>query len=485
MVLSAKDLARYSIMLTAFLVMLSPLAATVSASTPVADPPVITVEPVTPDPEPTETETVEPEPTETETVEPEPTETETVEPEPTETEAPDGDATPDGDPEEVTGPDQLQVVGDTDIQIAPGEYRDIVIRYTLGSDRENTEIAARLTAPGGESLANWEIVPLYGTDTQDDPEDPDRHLKARIDYTDNIDNGDVFETTWRVTAPDHLESPVLVRINFLTSIHGENGVVDGVIKENLISINAIASVHNPTLECEAVVAEDVRNTWNCVVDTDHPGDDVAVAASANVPDGWELTLDDMSLNAESTHLAVDENGTRSFTLAAVYPIGCPDQNAAFSSTLGLTFSYQSGDTLQVSTELPIVFVNPQAELNITSFSFEVLDDIETLSTTGQLTLQYSNAPCGWQATLEFGDLASPELGVIDGVIVSATGVDGLSEDASVTMIDNTIVIIAPESTDEVSEGEIVIHLQLDLPHLILPGDYVIKVLTELVLSESL
>lgn len=108
MVFSVRDRVRFGILLTAFLVMLSPLAATVSATTPESDdPPVATetettqpdpTETETTEPDPTETETTEPDPTETETAEPDPTETETVEPDPTETEEPDGEGTPDPDP---------------------------------------------------------------------------------------------------------------------------------------------------------------------------------------------------------------------------------------------------------------------------------------------------------------------------------------------------------------------------------------------------
>ena len=474
---------------------LAPVAAPVFAQTPEStNPPIVTEPPVTEPPvtEPPVTEPPVTEPAETEPPATEPpvanptTPTETNEP----TEIPVSDeGSPAADDEtststaEVVGPDQLEVVGGITIAIGPGEYRDIVVRYTLGSDRDATEIVAELTAPGGESLSEWELAPWERVDTEDDPADPNRHVKAGIEYTTNTGNGDQFQTTWRVTAPNHIEKPLTVKISFESSIHKSGAESVGVDGENLVTINASASTHNPTLNCEAVVAEDVSNTWNCAFDTTHPNSNVVVNASADVPEGWELALNGAPLSGEVSQVAVNESGAGSFTLAATYPIGCPDASAVVATSPSLSFAYPSEESLNLTTELPLAFEPPTPTLETVAFEFDAFDDAETLVADGRLVVRYSDAPCAWQGSIQFTDLVSDSYTLNDAVL-NVTSVEG-DPNIAVVMSGDSVVINAPDSVTELAEGELVIHLQLELPHLIPPGVYVIKVVTQINLMDDL
>lgn len=399
----------------------------------------------------------------------------------------DSPATPDAEPtptEEPEAPDQIEVVGSAEITIQPGEYLDIAVRYTLGSDRDRTILSASLNAADGTPLdTGWKLDSLDRGDTYNNPDDPHRDQKVRLEIGDVVENGEVVTTTWRITAPDHIEVPIALYVDFVSEIHDEGGSEQGVYREALLIVRANASVHSPTLQCDTVIAEDVNNTWNCAFDTTH-SDPILVEAAASVPEGWELALNGEPLTSEGVALDQSVVEAGAFELAAKYPIGCPDPSEVFSTTLSLTFNYPSGEVSTLVSDQALVFHKPTPKLEVTGFSFEELVDIDSLSTTGQLTLRYSDAPCGWQATLEFGDLTS-ELGVIDDVVIVATGFDGNPELTVTTTTDNTIVIVAPENTDENSEGEITINLRLDLPTLIPPGDYVIQVITELISKDSL
>ncbi len=430
---------------------------------------VATEEPTTEATEEATTEATE-EPTSEATEEPT---TEESTPEATEEVEDEGTPTP---TEEVIVPDELNLVSSSSVTINPGEHKDVVVRYTLGSDRVKTEMSANLTAPGGESLEGWSLVPMQGADLDEDPNDANRHLKARIDYADTVENGDVYETAWRVTAPDHIEEPVTVRLHLSTKIHRDDGVTDGVIKNDLVNFSSVASEHNPTLTCDEVVAEDVDNNWNCTFDTTHPDDDVVITASADIPEGWELALDDAGLTGEPVALNGNAVAANSFVLEATYPIGCPDVHTTFSSSLDLTLTYPSGEVSTLTTDMPLVFERPTPSLTVQNFEFDGINDMDSLISQGELVLSYADAPCAWQATIELSDLTSDEF-VLDTLLFTVAAVES-DVDASITMSDNLLNVLVPASDDGSGAGTITIELQLELPHPIPPGIYVVKVLTQ-------
>lgn len=430
---------------------------------------VATEEPTTEATEEPTTEATE-EPTSEATEEPT---TEESTPEATEEVEDEGTPTP---TEEVIVPDELNLVSSSSVAINPGEHKDVVVRYTLGSDRMKTEMSANLTAPGGESLEGWSLVPMQGADLNEDPNDANRQLKARIDYADSVENGDVYETTWRVTAPDHIEEPVTVRLHLSTKIHRDDGVTDGVIKNDLVNFSAVASEHNPTLTCDEMIGENVDYTWNCTFDTTHPDDDVVITASADVPEGWELSLDGVELTGEPMALSAEAIAADSITLAATYPIGCPDIDATFSASVSLSMTYPSGEVSELDAELLLVFERPTPTFEVTSFQFDEMDLTQTLSATGRMTVTYEDLPCAWQATLQFTDLVSEKF-TIPGDLMHIESVEGLSN-ANVTILDGSISIFAEESADEHASGTFTIHFGIDLPHQVPPGAYRIEVTTQ-------
>lgn len=420
--------------------------------------------------EPTATEvpaaTEAPEPTSTESPA-EPTE-EPVEPtaEPT-AETP--EPTPTAVPEVPEVPDTLELVGSAGIAINPGEQHDIVIRYTLGSDRSNTELLVNLTATGGESLEGWSLNAVGRSDLHTDVNDPTHNLIARVEVAEATEIGQYFDTTWRITAPDHIEVPVAVHVRASGVIVGGNGDDAGAVQDNLASIQATPSEHLPTLTCDPASVEAESNVWNCAFDTSHPGDDVSVLASGDNPAGWKLTLNDNLVETEPLVLSNDTIAQSSFVLTAAYPLGCPNGAGNTTATFNLSISYPSGEAVDLTAELPLQFDKPESMVSISSFGFDDVDLRDANSTSGQLTIVYQETPCAWEATVQLTDLESEGF-IIPNDALRIDSVEGLPS-GTITLDQGVITIRSAESEVAVPAGELTIHFTIDMPAQIQPGAY--------------
>lgn len=383
--------------------------------------------------------------------------------------------------EEVIVPDILQVDSGTTVSIGPGESRDVAITYTLGSNRYHTQLTATLSAPGVD-LTGWSITPVNRADQLNDPADPARNLKARVDVSEANSNGATFTETLRVVAPSHLETVQAVNIDFQSTIVRSDGNAAGVNMTALVVVNASASAHNPTVVCEPVATTNQPSISDCSYTTTHPETNVTVAASATAPQGWELSLDGSPLSASPTVISSASAPTVDFTVAADYPVGCPAMGASESATITLQMTYPSGEVKSVSTSLPLTFHEPDTTVSVESFSFNEMNSLSSLSTTGELKLKYTNAPCAWQLTITFGDLVTDSTTINDAVF-SVVAVDGLPN-ASVISTGDTVVISAPDSTTTTDSGVITISLNLTLQNPVPPGNYLLRVTTELLTRES-
>lgn len=457
-------------MVLAALLFMGPVA---SAQTPESDDPeVVPTQVIEPTVEPTPTTAPEPTIAPTPTDEPQPT---TGPASPTAvppTEVPPTVApTPTSAPVEV--PDELETVGDTVVSVAPGHYVDLKMNYTLGSDRDSTDIEASLIDPSGESLAGWTIEPVDRDEVPPvDPSIADGPTTAEIAVTDLVQQGDVVELVWRLTAPAHVETAQTVRVDVESHSDGQLALDE----KSVYRVSASASAHNPTLEC--IAGED--NTWNCTVETTHPGV-INATVSANVPAGWTLEMNGAPLTTEPTPVSVD--GTGSFAISAKYPVGCPDPGVVSSTTVSFSLAYPSGDVHTLTNELTLAFERPTSTLSVTAFSFDEITNPDALSTTGHLTLAVGDAPCAWQATLDFTDFISGS-SVISDATFTVSGVDGL-DGASVTSQGNSIVIIAPDSSSDLDSTEFTVYLTVTFSHPIPPGVYSITVITQLVWLDAL
>lgn len=462
MIRYARGGARLGILFVALAIAFSPFASVTWAQTPIAEEtPTVIVEPETP--VATETET----PVATETPTEPPVQNET----PTETVPPTDPPQEPTTPPIVTVPDQLTLDSSTELSIGAGEYRDITIRYTLGSDRSSTEIGATIESVSGDSLAGWTIAPVGRVDLADDPADPGRDVSARVDVADATAQGGVLVVTFRVTAPAHVEQATSLNVDVTSSINTAGSLTAAVNAQDLVSIHAAASVHAPTLDCAAGEA----NSWTCSYATTHPGS-IAMSASATVADGWQLTLDGTALSADAIALSTDASGSGSFVLQATYPIGCPDVNAA-SATLAVAFSYPSGEVRTLVADLALAFDRPDPTMDVTDLSFGDIQSMSDLTSSGTMTVSYANVPCAWMVTFDLSDLTSDAYTVTNGVL-SLGGVEGLPG-ATASIEGNTLTVHAPEATSGLTDGEFTISLTLTLPHIIPPGNYVIGVITQL------
>lgn len=448
----------------------------VPTATTVPTEPVVTVEPEEPtsqpEPEPTQAPT-EPPPTEAPaaTEAPAPTSTqqpteEPAEPEPTAT-------SPAPTPTEIPEvPDQLQLVTSADITINPGEQRDVVIRYTLGSDRSSTKLSVNLTAPGGESLAGWSVDPVGRADLHQDVDDPAHLLKAGIAFADLTGNGDSFETTWRVSAPDHVELPFTIRLHANAEVHIDGGVSAGATQNDLLTIHAAASAHQPSVTCDATES----NSWGCVFNTAHPDANVGISASAELPAGWELSLDGTDLTSEPMSLGAETIVGSGFSLAASYPVGCPDGSGSATAMLNLNMTYPSGEVAAIDVELPVIYEKPESMLTISSFGFNEVDLRRANETTGHLTLSHNATACGWEATIQLTDLESENL-TIPSDAIRIDSIHGLPN-AAISLDQGVITIRTSESDAAIPAGELTINFAMTMPAQVEPGEYRIGVNTQ-------
>lgn len=432
---------------------------------------------VTDPPVPEVTEPMATEPTDVAT---EPTDQATETAEPTET----SEAKP-STPEptkEIIEPDALTIAGPTSLTVAPGSFVDVVVQYTLGSDRQKTELSGNISSPAGVSLEDWNLGAIERGDLDQDPNDPNRDLKVRFDFTDSVTREGVVATTWRITAPKHIEQPVTVELSFSSNVHRTDGVNTGVSKPRLVTINATASTHAPTLHCDALAGDSVTNTWNCQLSTDHPGVDAVVKATVTEPEGWDLAINEVAVQDAPIAIATDATGAASFSVAAKYPIGCPDPAEVFASTLNVSVVYPSGETQSLSTDLALTFERPDSAISIESVQFQPVSSMSDLTSNGAMTLSFRNAPCGVASSITFGDLSLGET-VVEGTTFSLLAAQA-PEGVTVTMQDNRLVVIVDERITTETDGLITLTVSMELPHLVEPGDYTIKLMTELITEGS-
>lgn len=383
--------------------------------------------------------------------------------------------------DEAVVPDVLRVDSGSTMSIGPGESRDVAVTYTLGSSRVETLLTATLTAPGVD-LTGWSITPINRADQLNDSADPARDLQARVDVADVSTNGATFTETLRVSAPSHLEAAHVVAIDFQSTILRSEGNENGVNLPAMVTVTASVSAHNPTLNCEpASTAEKLSNSA-CSYTTTHPDSNVTVEASVTAPQGWALSVDGSPLSASLSVISSASASTAGFTLTADYPVGCPALGATETATLTLQMTYPSGEAKSVSAIVPLTFHEPDTSVSVQAFSFNEMNSLSSLTTTGELKLNYSNTPCAWQVTITFGDLSTDSTTITDAVF-SVLAVDGLPG-ASVTTTGNTVVISAPDSTTSTDSGVITISLGLTLQNPVPPGNYVLRVTTELLTRES-
>jgi len=412
---------------------------------------------ITETPTPT-TETVIP--TATEMVTPETVATPTEEPSPTPTETP------------VVADEIVPLVG-TQFAIAPGTSQDVSIRFTLGSDRTSTSVSASISASNGASLDGWSITQIDKVDLDENPQDANRSLITRVELTSATRHSESIDITWRVTAPDHIEKPVTVLLDLHAQAQGEPPLSEPLTAPSFASFVASVSVHSPALDC-AVAG--VNNTWNCTLDTNHPGSDVVASMKSTVPEGWELKHGETLLGASAVPIDAATLQSGVISLAANYPIGCPDPAATFTAQLAVELTYPSGELTTLNADLALTFERPTPTFEITSFEFEDLNLLETLSTTGTLTVHTSEAPCAWQGTIQMTGLETDEF-TVPGDVFSIISVEGLP-DGTVTMNGSSISISAPEAVTEESDLEIVIHFEVQLPHQVPPGAYRVGISTQ-------
>lgn len=363
---------------------------------------------------------------------------------------------------EVIVPDQMALTSGASVTIAQGESRDITIRSTLGSNRESTSITASAVEASGLPSDGWTIVPVNRANTITDPSG---HA-AGVSITDVTTNAATVDTTWRVTAPSHIEQPLTFTVNVTSKIHRIDGITDGANLVPASQISATAAVHAPTFVC----SESASLAWACSFDTTHPAA-ITLGATVTAPAGWEIKLNSNLLSATPYQLDSVVQSAKTFALVATYPIGCPDVAGPESASITLTYTYPSGEVVVLKQDIALTFVRPQPTVAIDSFSIQEFNQMETLSTTGQLAIAYTSAPCAWQATVDLTEVHSDTLPLPDMVIT----VDGVQapEGVSVTMSGSTLSILAAESTSSNASGTITITITLayTFPHQVPPGAY--------------